>query len=516
MRPFRDPTLRFRDSSTSLTPARESAAYDSLSLLNSQPSIMTIIDPQTYRVVLQNKLGVNKYGNILNEPCHRKIGGGTSPCSFCRFPETLETGKITSKEVLFPNNQWLLFQWAKVITLDGQEQIIETITDITTQKEKEETLRQAQKMDAIGQLAGGIAHDFNNLLTIIRGCCDELLQNTAMDVATRSGLEEIRRTGGRASALTQKLLAFSRRKSLQPCSLDFNTILSEMKTMLQRLLNESIEITINSGENLGQIWADRDQIEHMLINLVLNAKDAMPNGGEILIETQNRELDRTFAKQHRGAVPGDYIQLTVKDSGCGMDAETLKHIFEPFFTTKQVGKGSGLGLAMVYGFLKQSGGYIDAVSEVGKGSTFTVYFPRVENPVPLEIIPPQLPQVRGGQETVMVVEDEISVRTIISMVLKGRGYRVLEAASGNEALDVFQNQHKPIDLVISDFTMPRMNGQELVQRLRQQKPDLKVLYISGYTWNSLNKGSLTESTDFLQKPFGADDISLKVRTLLDA
>ena len=491
-------------------------SYDSQSLLNAQPTILTVIDPTTYKVMLQNELGIKKYGNIQNESCHRKIGGGTSPCSFCKFPETLETGNITSKEMLFPDNQWLLFQWAKVTTADGHDQIIETITDITKQKDKEETLRQAQKMEAIGQLAGGIAHDFNNLLTIIRGCCDELLQHTTMDVATRSGIEEIRKTGERASALTQKLLAFGRRKPLQLSALDLNAILSDMKTMLQRLLSESIEITIHGGTNIGQVWADRDQIEHMLINLVLNAKDAMPNGGSIRIETQNCVLDRAFARQHRGAVPGQYILLQVKDTGCGMDAETLKHIFEPFFTTKQVGKGSGLGLAMVYGFLKQNGGYIDAVSEVGRGSTFSVYFPRMAHPVPLEKPSLQAPNVGGGQETVMVVEDESSLRAIISLVLKGKGYRVLEAASGNEALDMFHDDDTSVDLVISDFTMPRMNGQELVQRLREQQPTLKVLYISGYTWNAFEKGAVAKATDFLQKPFGADDISRKVRALLDA
>ncbi len=500
----------------SLSSTTENQSYDSQSLLNAQPKVLTIIDPISYQVVLQNELGIKKYGNIRNETCHRKIGGGTSPCSFCQLPEVLQSGKILSKEVLFPENKWLLFQWAKVTTIEGHDQIIETITDITKQKEKEETLRQAQKMEAIGQLAGGIAHDFNNLLTIIQGCCDELLQHTQMDRETRTGVEEIRHTGQRASALTQKLLAFSRRKPLQPSPLDLNAVLSDMETMLQRLLDESIEITILAGSDVGQVWADRDQIEHMLINLVMNAKDAMPKGGTITITTQNYDIDQSFARQHRGAVPGSYIKLTVQDTGCGMDAETRKHIFEPFFTTKQVGKGSGLGLAMVYGFLKQSNGYIDAVSEVGQGSTFSVYLPRMERPAILEKARPQVMPARGGQETVLVVEDEPSIRTIISLVLKGKGYRVLEAESGHEALQLFQEASETIDLVVSDITMKKMNGQELVHRLREKAPNLKVLYISGYTWGFFEQGPLSQATDFLQKPFGAEDISGKVRLLLDA
>lgn len=384
-------------------------------------------------------------------------------------------------------------------------------------KESEEKLRQSQKLESIGQLAGGIAHDFNNLLTAITGYSELSLRRLENDDPLRRNLEEIRSAGERAAALTRQLLAFSRKQVLQPKILDVNLIVSDFEKMLQRLIGEDIELRTILKPQLGNIKADPGQIEQVIMNLVVNARDAMPLGGKLTIETENVFLNEIYAKQHIGVVPGAYIVLTVSDTGIGMDDETQKRIFDPFFTTKDLGKGTGLGLSTVYGIVKQSGGNVWVYSEINYGTTFKVYLPRVDEIG--EITEPEKPlesEIKGT-ETILIAEDEDTVRKYTKDVLVSCGYVVLEAASGKEALLLCDEYEKPIQMLITDVVMPGLSGRELVDEVSLKYPNMKVLFMSGYTDNTIvYHGVLDKVTDFIQKPFSPDTLAQKVRQLLKA
>jgi len=387
--------------------------------------------------------------------------------------------------------------------------------NITERRKLEEQLRQSQKMEAVGQLAGGIAHDFNNLLTVINGYA-ELLQ-TRIDEKSplRGNVDEIRHAGDRAASLTRQLLAFSRRQVLQPKALDLNGVISDLGTMLHRLIGEDIELRTHLRPDLGTVLADPGQIEQVLLNLAVNARDAMSAGGTLVLETDNVVLDETFAKEVPAVVPGPHVLLAVSDTGTGIPMEIREHIFEPFFSTKERGKGTGLGLSTVYGIVKQSNGHISVHSEVGKGTTFKIYLPRVdgEAQVSSSVSPAASLQ---GDDTVLVVEDESSVQGVIERVLSGNGYRVLMACDGSEALRVSGEHKGPIDLLITDLVMPGMGGQEVASRLETARPGLRVLFMSGYTENAISHhGVLDAGVAFLQKPFQAEVLLRKVREVLD-
>ncbi len=388
-------------------------------------------------------------------------------------------------------------------------------TDITARKQLEEQLRQAQKMEAIGRLAGGIAHDFNNLLMVIIGYCRLLLQQVVRDPLMQNRIEEILRAGERATTLTRQLLAFSRKQVLTPTVLDLNTVLSEMSSMLQRLLGEDINLATALDPALGHVKTDQGQIEQVIMNLAVNARDAMPRGGRLTIETRNVEL-REATRQNQSVRVGHYVLLSVSDTGEGMDAATQERIFEPFFTTKEQGKGTGLGLATVYGIVKQSGGYIFVYSERGRGTTFKLYLPRVDEPVASASLGPVEAGLPRGTETVLLVEDEPGVRSFVRNILQQYGYTVLEARHGFEALVIAHQHPASIHLLLTDVVMPQMSGPEVAAHLIPLRPDLKVLYMSGYSDEAvIHHGVMAPATAFLQKPCGPDTLVRKVREVLD-
>jgi PAS domain S-box-containing protein len=378
----------------------------------------------------------------------------------------------------------------------------------------EDQLRQAQKLESVGRLAAGVAHDFNNLLTVINGFSRLLLRGLKEGDPVRDGLEEIHKAGERAAGLTQQLLAFSRKQVLQPRVLDLNRVVEEMRPMLERLMGENVEVCAQLHAEATTVRADPHQLGQVLMNLAVNSRDAMPQGGRISIETGFVEWGESEIQSHPGAQAGPYVMLAVSDTGVGMNEETRGHIFEPFFTTKGVGKGTGLGLSTIHGIVEQSGGYIEAVSEVGRGTTFKIYMPKVVD-AQADSGEPEAVAAIGGQETVLVVEDQAVVRRYAAAALRTFGYQVIEAENADEALLVCERESERIDLVLTDVVMPGLSGRELADRLKQRRPGIKVMFMSGYTDDAIvHRGALEEEAQFIQKPFGPDQLAIKVREML--
>jgi PAS domain S-box-containing protein len=401
------------------------------------------------------------------------------------------------------------------------------ITDITAQKKLEDQLQQARKMESIGRLAGGVAHDFNNLLTVILGHSDLMLHNlddSESNSGTKDSLTGIKTAAERAAALTRQLLAFSRKQPMEPKLIDINGLVSNMEKMLRRLIGEHILLETHYEEGVHQVHTDPSQMQQVIMNLAVNAADAMPRGGKLVLETHQVQLDESYCSQHGDVKPGDYVMLAVSDTGSGIDPETAKYIFEPFFTTKDPGKGTGLGLSTVYGAVKQNQGHIWFYSEAGKGTTFKVYFPGVpdrgDNTQEEESLTGGRFEfaVKSGIERVMVVEDEEGLRDVMSQVLEGCGYYVFTAANGREALEWLQkHRDKMPDLLVTDIVMPEMNGKDLADHVLRMKPGIKVLYISGYTETTLESHGLNpKHIRFLAKPFSPIKLAQKVRDVLDA
>ncbi|MBZ5699627.1 MAG: response regulator [Acidobacteriia bacterium] len=389
--------------------------------------------------------------------------------------------------------------------------------DVTERRVLERQLRIAQKMEAIGRLSGGIAHDFNNLLGVILGYIQVIKRTLVHGNPSYEYAEEIEKAGQRAVSLTRQLLAFSRQQVLEPVILNLNTLVSEMEKMLPRLIGEDIQLNLILDPAIGQVKADPGQIEQVVMNLAVNARDAMPDGGKLTIQTANAEIDAAFARAHPGSVRGQYIMLVVTDTGTGMDPETQSHIFEPFFTTKERDKGTGLGLATVYGVVKQSSGYITVESETGKGASFKIYLPRFEQPVTVPSKSCPVPLTIHGTETILLVEDAEPLRKLAHMFLRDNGYQVLTAADGSEAQQVAAQNPGPIHLLLTDVVMPGINGRVLAERLALRHPEMKVLYMSGYTDSSIaGHGVLEEGIQLLRKPFTEEALMRKVRELLDA
>ena len=403
-----------------------------------------------------------------------------------------------------------------VLDESGEISYVEILAEsVTERKQLENQLRQAQKMQAIGQLAGGVAHDFNNLLTVVEGQLEMILSEMPAGDPLRRRLEEVEKAAQRASTLTRRLLAFSRMQVLQSKVLDLNVVISGMSQMLARLIGENIEMTLLPAPDLGRVKADPGQIEQVLMNLVVNARDAMPNGGRLTIETHNAHLDTTYVRQQAIVERGDYVVLIVSDTGRGMDGETQARIFEPFFTTKEPGQGTGLGLSMVYGVVKQSGGYIWVYSEPAKGATFKIYLPHVadhaEENAPVEAV-----SAPRGNETILFAEDEEGVRELVSSFLESKGYRVLPAADGVSARQTARSHNGEIDLLLTDVVMPKTGGRELAEDLCKAFPRLKVLFISGYTTDFIVRNAILESgAAFVQKPFSMQFLAKKIREVLD-
>jgi len=495
--------------------------------------LMTAIEQSAEGIMITDAEGTIRYVN----PAFSRVSGYAREEALGKNPRLLKSGKqdeayyrklwttilggeIWQDEITNRRSDGDLYMEQMTITpvRDQRGEITHFIAikaEVTERKRLEQQLRQAQKMEAVGRLAGGVAHDFNNLLTIISGYGGLLLEHPGTIEPLRGYVNEIRNATSRAASLTRQLLAFSRQQVLAPRVLGLNAVVANIEKMLKRLIGEDIDLVTILGESLWPIKADPGQLEQVLLNLAVNARDAMPNGGVLTIETANVEMDSASAQSHFPLSPGPYVLLAFNDTGIGMDAETQARIFDPFFTTKEKGKGTGLGLAMVYGIVKQSGGYIWVYSEVGKGTTFKIYLPRTEGEVVESGPGRSLVEAQQGTETLLLVEDEDAVRALVRNVLKERGYRVMEASRGEDALELAEQYWGQIDLLVTDVVMPQMSGRELARRLANLHPQIKVLYISGYADNAVwYQGGLSSGVGFLQKPFSPEALAHKVREVL--
>jgi PAS domain S-box-containing protein len=417
------------------------------------------------------------------------------------------------------NGTWrILESTASAIRSDSGkvEHLVIVNRDITDRRRLEDQFRQAQKMDAIGRLSGGIAHDFNNILGVIIGYAEILQENIDSTHPDRSCVDEIQRAGQRAASLTRQLLAFSRQQVLEPKVLDLNAVIGDMEKMLRRLIGEDIELSTDLNEELGHVRADQGQLEQVILNVAVNARDAMPAGGKFAITTQNLVMGEAETKRYSYPFrPGRYVLLTVSDNGMGMDVGTQARIFEPFFTTKEKGKGTGLGLATVYGVVKQSEGYIEVQSELGAGTTFKIFLPIVEALIEPDSTQPALISSLQGNETILLTEDDDILRILARNMLVRFGYTVLEASNGAEACEIARKRTGRIDLLLTDVVMPGMNGRELGERLAQERPDLTIVYMSGYTGQGVGQGVLPSGCHFLAKPFHRESLARKLREALE-
>jgi PAS domain S-box-containing protein len=442
---------------------------------------------------------------LSREMIARKLGGQTLTTYDLEI--TAKDGRRLALEV----STRLLYQGGKPVGVQG------IARDVTQRKELEDQLRQAQKMEAVGRLAGGIAHDFNNLLAVLMGYSELMLDRLEPGDQLHKSAAEIGKAAERAATLTRQLLAFSRKQMLAPTVLDLNGVLSEMQDLLRRLIREDVQLRFAPGAGLGRVRADRGQLEQVILNLALNARDALPHGGKLTVETQNVELDAQYARRRAVVQPGSYVLLAVSDNGLGMDAQTQAHVFEPFFTTKEKGKGTGLGLATVYGIVKQSGGYIWVYSEPGHGTAFKVYLPRVQAPVEASKPAPAPNVATRASETILLVEDQEGVREVAREFLEATGYRVLESRSPADAVRIAQEFSGEIHLLLTDVVMPEMGGRELADCVQRLRPQMKVLFMSGYTDDAIvHHGVLDPDTAFLQKPFARGSLEQKVREVLEA
>ena len=494
-------------------------------VFESNPLPMWVYDRQTLRFLAVNDAAIRHYGYSREEFERMTLVDIRPPAE---VPRLLERSRdISFRRGALNQGEWKhrikdgrdidVEIFADELTFGGRAAMLVVAHDVTERKKLEAQLFQSQKMEAVGRLAGGVAHDFNNLLSVVGGYADLLLKEIDAHDPRRRRLELIRKAIESGAALTRQLLMFSRRQTVEMRAVDLNAVVSGMEPMIARLIGEEHELITHVEPGSSIVKADRGQMEQVVMNLAVNARDAMPKGGKLIIETKQMTLDEAFARTHLTAAPGPYVKLSVSDTGCGMDAETRSRIFEPFFTTKAEGQGTGLGLATVYGIVKRSGGYIGVYSEVGQGTTFNIYFPLAE-PVeagvqPEEVVAEQA--LAAGSGTVLLVEDGDSLRTMMRELLEGSGYLVLEADSPNAALEVVGSHDDAIDLLLTDVVMPGMRGPELAERLRELRPGLKVLFMSGYTDEALAaQGLLQKDARFVQKPFSGTTLLTEVQAAM--
>ena len=489
--------------------------FESLSITDAQVNVL-YVSPGNVRVfgrTPEQVMGTNGFASIHPEDL---------PAAMTALKEVLQNPGVPFTRVFRMQHQNGSWRWIEgtacnLLHNPHVRGITVNMRDITDSRLLQEQLMQAHKMESIGRLAGGIAHDFNNILTAILGYTELMEEEAQEDRVLQGYVSQMRRAAERAAALTAQLLAFARKRVVEPKVVSINDLTHNMEKLLRRLLNEDIELTTRLAPDLRPVKVDTGHFEQILINLVVNARDAMPNGGRLLIETQNVSLMADYALRHNEVVPGNYVLLAVTDTGMGISEEMKRHIFEPFFTTKEVGKGTGLGLATCYGLVKQAGGAIWVYSEPGHGTTFKVYLPQVEAAQETPTTLSALEGLPGGTETILVAEDEPMVREIAVKTLSRLGYHILSAGDGEEALAVADAYPYPIHLLLTDMVMPHLGGREVAEAIRRTRPEMRVLYASGYTDNAIVQRGLEEAeTSFLQKPFIPAALARKVREMLDA
>jgi PAS domain S-box-containing protein len=438
-----------------------------------------------------------------------------------RLAEFAKTGQIKDMEICYLHKDggpvWVIQNVVRVKDESGKDVTEGTLVDISERRSLEDKLRQAQKMEAVGQLAGGIAHDFNNLLTVIQGYSHLLMEGLKGDVEAHGQVEKIEEASEKAASLTRQLLAFSRKQVLQPKVINLNSLVENLCSLLHRLIGEHIELCTITAPDLGLVKADAAQIEQVMMNLVVNARDAMPDRGKLTVETANAELDDSYSADHPGVNPGPYVMLAVSDTGKGMTQETLARIFEPFFTTKEMGRGTGLGLSIVYGIVKQSGGHIWTYSELGHGTTFKIYLPRTEERPDSEGSRHAAASSISGNEQILLVEDDEKLRELANSILTSCGYAVIASSDAEHARLICEQRASSIQLLLTDVVMPGISGRTLAQLLLSRNPKVKILYMSGYTENAIvHHGVLDSGTYFIQKPFTPSMLAGKVREVLDS
>jgi len=470
-------------------------------------------------IIFVNESFLDTFGYERGEVIGKNIGSFFSPFIGYEFqlnilPASLKGGWNGALKAIRKDGKEItvFMSTSTVKDDDGQPVVVVAVlNDITLHKQLEAQLRQSQKMEAIGQLAGGVAHDFNNLLTVIEGYIDLLKSKLNGNTSVDSYIKQMKKATERAVSLTRQLLTFSRRQVVQPKIIDVNKTIKELSKMLNRLIGEHIELITNFNHNVWKIKIDPNQFEQVLLNLIVNARDAMPKGGELIIETEQIKLDKNYQRFHPDVKPGDYVLIKVTDTGVGMSEEVQQRIFEPFFTTKGKGKGTGLGLATVYGIIKQNNGHIAVQSELEKGTTFSVYLPAIKAKSYQEENHVANTHLRGSGQQILVVEDEYLVRELICDTLRNLGYKVLEAANGEQALKVFEQHADEIDLVLTDLIMPGINGKKLADRLKREKPDVRLLFMTGYDDNAISKqGMVAEDIDYISKPFSPAKLAKKL------
>lgn len=486
-------------------------SYDPQELLNAQPVMISVVDPDTYTVQFQNETGLKKFGDLSGQTCYEKIAGCAAPCTFCKMPEAVSSGAITTSEVMLPNQQWLLVQWSKAVTADGRLHVIETITDVTERKRLEDAAHKAEKMESLSRLAGWVAHDLNNLLTVITAASEQVFRQLAGHLQNQASIRQIQDAVGRAADLTHNLVAFSHHQVVETAVLDVNRILREMEPKIRRLAGNRVTTTLALAGECGAVVMARQQIEDMVRHLVANARDAMPCGGTLTIATSLRYVTALAGQEH-AVKAGRYVEIAVRDTGCGIEPAMQVHLFEPFYSRGRVRTGRGLGLASLYGIVRQIGGFIEVSSTQGAGSLFEICLPRSDH-AQVEQCANDQPEKVSEPGAILLVEDNEDVRLAVGDMLRGAGYRVYEAADGIDALRIVDDSAVHPQLVLSDVMMPRMTGPQLAARIHTSMPAAKMLYMSAYSEGALESVS-GERLAFIPKPFNSSELIRKVRETL--